>query len=323
VPPPFEVRGTCRGKEDDMVNIDKDKCIGCGLCVRICHEGCMALTDDGRVSVNYDLCSTCTQCVAVCPQQALCWGHVPPVTYDATRLPSGEQLDELFKERRTIRRFRAEKIDRLLLEEIVGYGAYAPTNNYAPRAVVVDDEAMMEELERIILQFVRRVYNLFFRSRIVFNLIRMITPAMDAKDKVKMESDLEKGDDFDLPAAMVFILGDTRIALSLVSAQYALYNMILYAQAKGIGTRLKGTGQVFLDRSRSARRCLGLQRHEHILGTLELGYPAVKFANKVEGKTLSIQWNGGGCCQMPKGRRHDTIGSVSLEAVHDDIEGKG
>jgi hypothetical protein len=80
------------------------------------------------------------------------------------------------------------------------------------------------------------------------------------------------------------------VALSGDSAQYVLYNMILYAQAKGIGSRLKGTGQIFLDRSRAARRHLGLRRHEHILGTLELGHPAVRFSNKVEGKTMPVEW---------------------------------
>jgi NAD-dependent dihydropyrimidine dehydrogenase PreA subunit/nitroreductase len=273
----------------NMVVFDKDKCTGCGLCVKICHEHCMALVDD-TVGINYELCSTCTQCIAICPQQALSWDHVPPVAYDEARLPSPEQLDELFKERRTIRFFRSDKIDRTLLEEIVGYGIYAPTNNYELRAVVVDDEEIMEELERIVMQFVSRIYNLFFRSRIVFNLIRMITPAMDPKDKVKMESALERGYTFHLPAAMVCIVGDRRIALSGASAQYALYNMILYAQTKGIGSRLRGTGEIFLDRSKAARQRLDLQKHEHILGMLELGYPAVKFANKVESKALSIQW---------------------------------
>jgi hypothetical protein len=126
----------------------------------------------------------------------------------------------------------------------------------------------------------------------VFRLIRLITPAIDAKDKVKMERDLEKGERVDLPAAMVFIVGDRRIGLSLVSAQYALYNIMLYAQTKGVGTRLKGTGQVFLDRSRAARRLLDMKREEHILGSLEVGYPAVKFENKVTGKRLKIHWKG-------------------------------
>ncbi len=259
--------------------------------MRICHEECIALVD-GAASIDHGLCSTCTQCIAVCLQRALSWEGVPPVDYNERRLPTPEQLDELFKERRTIRFFKEDKIDRTVLEEIVGYGIYAPTNNYALRAIVVDDQATIEELDRIILRFVSKIYNLFFRSRIVFNLLRRITPIADPKDRVKMESTLEKGSTFDTPpAAIVFVVGDRRIALSEASAQYALYNMILYAQVRGIGSRLKGSGQIVLDRNKSARELLALQRHEHILGTLELGYPAVRFRNKVEGKTLPIRWN--------------------------------
>lgn len=276
-----------------MITIEKDRCIGCGSCVNICHEECISLVD-GAASIDHGLCSTCTQCIAVCPQLALSWDCVPPVAYDEHLLPTPEQLDELLKERRTIRFFKEGKIDRKILEEIVGYGVYAPTNNYALRAIVVDDRATIEELDRIILGFVSRIYNLFFRSRIVFNLLRRMTTIADPKDRVKMESTLERGSTFDTPpAAIVFVVGDSRIALSEASAQYALYNMILYAQVRGIGSRLKGTGRIVLDRNRSARERLALKRHEHILGTLELGYPAVRFRNKVEGKTLPIQWNTG------------------------------
>jgi len=275
-----------------VITLDKGKCTVCGLCVKICHEHCMALVDD-TVRINRELCSTCTQCIAVCPQEALSWDHVPPVAYDKARLPSAEQLDELFKERRTIRFFRSDKIDRTLLEEIVGYGGYAPTNNFALRAVVVDDEEIIEELDRINLQFVTKIYKVFFKSKIVFNLIRRIMPALDPKDKVKIESDLERGHTFHRPAALVFIAGDKRVALSEASAQYALYNMILYAQAKGMGSCLWGGAELFLDRSKAARKRLGLQKREHILGALGLGYPAVMFANKVKGKTLPIEWNSG------------------------------
>jgi len=276
-----------------MIVFDKDKCMGCGLCVKICHEHCMALVDD-TVRINYEVCSTCTQCIAICPEQALSWDHVPPVAYDETRLPSPEQLDELLKERRTTRFFKEDKIDRTLLEEIIGYGIYAPTNNFELRAIVVDDEEIIVELEQLILRFITRIHDLVYKPKIVFNLVRRITPALDPKDKVKIEEAIERGRTLgSIPAAVVFIVGDRRIALSEASAQYALYNMILYAQAKGIGSCLRGTGQLLLDRFGAARRRLGLRKHEHILGTLMLGCPAVQFANKVEGKTLDIQWNGG------------------------------
>jgi len=69
--------------------------------------------------------------------------------------------------------------------------------------------------------------------------------------------------------------------------------MTFYAQARGIGSRLWGPGQLFYDRSKAVRKRLGLGKREHILGTVLLGYPAVKFRNKVQGKTLGIQGNTG------------------------------
>jgi NAD-dependent dihydropyrimidine dehydrogenase PreA subunit/nitroreductase len=232
-----------------VITLDKYKCIGCGQCVKICHEHCIALNDD-TATINYELCSTCTQCIAVCPQQALSWDHVPPVAYDQTRLPSAEQLAELFRQRRSVRFYKRDKIDRSLLEEIVGYGIFAPTNNYALRAIVVDDEEMIEELEHMILRAVTRIYNVVFRPKMVYNLIRMITPSLNPKDKVKIEEAIERGRTLTSnPAAVVFIVGDRRIALSEASAQYALYNMILYAQARGMGSCLRGAGQIFLDRN--------------------------------------------------------------------------
>lgn len=276
-----------------MVTVDKDKCTGCGSCVKICHESCIALVDD-TASIDYEFCSTCTQCVAICPEQALSWDGVPPVAFDEARLPSPEQLDELFKQRRSIRSYKKDKIDRALLEEIVTYGIYAPTHNYGFRAVVVDDEEIIEALDRILMRFVSMLYNVAFRPKIVGVLARLIGRSEEyLLNKPKIESSLERGFSFHHPAAIVFIVGDKRIPLSVDSAQYALANMTFYAQVRGIASCLWGNGPIFMDRSRAARRLLGLQRHDRIFGALFLGYPRVRFRNRVEGRTMPIQWNGG------------------------------
>jgi hypothetical protein len=50
--------------------------------------------------------------------------HLPgvdPVPYDVNNLPSPQQIDELLKQRRTTRFFTKDRIDRELLEEIIGY----------------------------------------------------------------------------------------------------------------------------------------------------------------------------------------------------------
>ena len=276
-----------------MVVVDGEKCTACGSCVRICHEGCMTLVD-GAASIDYEYCSTCSQCVAVCPEQALSWDGVAPEPFDAERVPTPEQLDELFKQRRSIRTFKERKIDRTLLEEIVNYGIYAPTHNYGFRAVVVDDEAVIDALDRILMRFVSMVYNVAYRPRIVGWMAGILGMSEEyLLNKPKLEHSLERGGAFRHPAAIVFIVGHKRIPLSVDSAQYALANITFYAQVKGIASCLWGNGPVFMDRSPAARRQLGLRRSDRIFGALFLGYPAVKFRNKVAGRKMTIQWNGG------------------------------
>jgi nitroreductase len=250
---------------------------------------------DGRPSIDRLYCSTCTQCIAICPQAALSWDGMPPEPHDRDRLPTPDQIDELIKERRTIRRFKAGKIERRFLEEIVGYGIYAPTNNYHLRAIVVDDEGLMEALDQIVVRFSARILSLFYKPRLLFALLSRLWPNPDyVLNKPKLEATTDRGYTFDHNAsAMVFIAGDKKIPLSEASAQYALYNMVLYAQTKGVGSCLWGPGQIFLTRSREARERLRLDRHERIYGTVLLGYPAIKFSNKVNGKALPIQWNTG------------------------------
>jgi nitroreductase len=206
-----------------------------------------------------------------------------------------DQIDELLNERRTIRRFRTDKIERPFLEEIIGYGIYAPTNNYHLRAIVVDDKAMMAALDQIVVRFSARILSLFYKPRFLFALLSRLWPNPDyLLNKPKLEDTTERGHTFDHnAAAMVFIVGDRQTPLSEASAQYALYNMVLYAQTKGVGSSLWGPGQIFLTRSREARERLRLDRHERIYGTVLLGYPAIKFSRPWIDHSFQIQWNAG------------------------------
>jgi NAD-dependent dihydropyrimidine dehydrogenase PreA subunit/nitroreductase len=274
-----------------VVTIDEEKCTGCGSCVEICHEGCMAL-DGGTVTIDHALCSTCTQCIAVCPEKALSWDGVPAVPYDMSRLPAPEQLEELFRERRTMRFFAPARIDRALLQEIAAMGIYAPTNNYALQAIIVDDEETVALLDSICTDTAAKIYRLIYKPKIVFGLLSRLTSSLKATDKVKFEHVIARGYTLHKPPAIVFVVGEKWVAHSEASAQYYLYNMMLFAQAKGLGCCLWGGGKLLLDRSKAARQRLGMRRGEHILGIVLLGYPGVQFANKVEGKSLPIRWAG-------------------------------
>jgi len=52
-----------------LLDIDKDKCIGCGNCIDACPFGALSLVD-GMVVVN-DKCTGCGACLLTCPMHAL------------------------------------------------------------------------------------------------------------------------------------------------------------------------------------------------------------------------------------------------------------
>jgi NAD-dependent dihydropyrimidine dehydrogenase PreA subunit len=53
------------------IEIDTEKCIGCGDCVDICPAEVLELQDGKSVPINIEDCIDCGSCVAVCEQRAI------------------------------------------------------------------------------------------------------------------------------------------------------------------------------------------------------------------------------------------------------------
>ncbi|MDO5536797.1 MAG: DUF362 domain-containing protein [Desulfovibrionaceae bacterium] len=63
-----------RGKRDQhgtTVNVNKEKCIGCGQCVRICPEKAMKIGEDKKSSCDAKKCIGCFECMTVCEPKAI------------------------------------------------------------------------------------------------------------------------------------------------------------------------------------------------------------------------------------------------------------
>ena len=60
---------------EDMPQIIKDKCDGCGLCVGVCGCRIIALVDDQATIIPKEKCygcqRWCTLCEDICPQKAI------------------------------------------------------------------------------------------------------------------------------------------------------------------------------------------------------------------------------------------------------------
>jgi nitroreductase/NAD-dependent dihydropyrimidine dehydrogenase PreA subunit len=277
-----------------MVRADEQKCTGCGSCVNICHESCLSLLNE-QVVIDYKFCSTCTQCIAICPQIALRWEDARAIPFDNSRLPSAVQLDELFKQRRTIRHFQEKKPERQLIEEIINYGVYAPSHNFSFRAIAVDDKNLLNQMDQVVFCYNQKIYKYLYKPAMIRFFVEKLSLSRKdeyLKAKPKLEKSLRFGRGYqNIPPVIIFIVGDRRVPLSMESAQYALYNIDLYARTRGLGCRNLVGNQMFLNRSKAFRHLLKMEQHEKIFATMGMGYPAKKFRNKVIGKQMRIQWN--------------------------------
>ena len=54
-----------------IIDIDKIKCNGCGVCVHACHEGAIELVDGKAVLISDEYCDGLGDCLPECPTGAI------------------------------------------------------------------------------------------------------------------------------------------------------------------------------------------------------------------------------------------------------------
>lgn len=94
-------------REDGIVTIERDECVGCKVCIEACPYNACFFDEIEKKAVKCDFCSEridnaqLPHCVEICPADALIFGDVDDPDSEISRLLKSKKVDVLLPERGT------------------------------------------------------------------------------------------------------------------------------------------------------------------------------------------------------------------------------
>ena len=260
-----------------MILIDKERCVGCGLCAADCITVNLQLVN-GKAEVKGG-CLECGHCVAICPQNAVSIPEFDMADVSACRMElDADVLLQAIKGRRSIRNYQAKKVEKDKLHLLAEAGRYTATakNTQGCRFVLVQDE--LDTFKDMIWQQIEQT--------VETGILPEGVPPVMLENYQRFLKMREHGADFlfrNAPAVL-FVAANTP-----VDAALAAQNIELMAVAQGLGALYNGFLNYTINLAPELKQWLGLEDKPSYVCML-LGYPAVKYTSTAPRKAADAVW---------------------------------
>lgn len=296
-------RDVLYGHEILPPQVDTDKCIGCGQCVKVCPALVFELRNK-KSEVRYgEGCFACGHCWAVCPQEAVTQEEVTTATSlkpGSEPAVSADNLQLLIRERRSTRLFKDKPVSKEQLLKIIEAGRYSPTgsNRQDINYSVVSERQKVSELRSLVENFMKKTFKIMENK--VVSFIYSIKYGRSAVDMLRyyamgyhfLKDHEEKNAYWPLPfgSAVIITHAQSFDELAPFNCSVALYNCSLMAHSMGLGSCFMGFVQAGANMDKKIKHWLNIPKEDKAYGAMLVGHPDVKYLRLVERKKPIVTW---------------------------------
>ncbi|MDU4935091.1 MAG: nitroreductase family protein [Peptostreptococcaceae bacterium] len=256
-------------KYQHTIKVNKDLCIGCELCKNDCPVNNIIIENKKSVIKNQD-CLMCGHCVAICPKEAITMTGFDELPIELTNKPilDSDELLMAIKSRRSIRKFKDKEVSSEIVKQIIEAGRYTPSAKNS------------QDVSYIILDNKKRIY-----EEVAVKFFRKIKPI--ANIAIKHSKEVSIDDNFFFKNAPIAIMIVTK---DKISGSLAASNMALMAESYGLGVLFSGYFSDVANNSPKLKKLLSLKHRDHVITTLVIRYPDVKYRRTAQKETANVRY---------------------------------
>ena len=263
-----------------MFEVDKEKCIHCGLCVKDCSANALNFNEDKFPEIDEKKCFKCQHCLAVCPVGAISVCVKNPENSDKIYFQNSEMILNLIKSRKSYRHYKQENLAQAKVQKLKDMLKYVPTgcNFHKLHFAFIDDIEVMNEFRSYVNQKVLDALTKKPVKAIANKLSRYTKAFLNGEDII-----------FRGAPHMVVVSTPVDAPCYNVDPMIALSYFELYAQSMNVGTCWCGLAEFCLLVMPELSDYLKIPTGYKASYVMLFGEPDIKFARTVQPEPFEIE----------------------------------